>query len=151
MKTNEQNALFEEEIKKVETLYANILENEHHVSTSHRRMSREERAAQFGAFAALTGHYEALAERARTTEEQRTVEKDVKTILDHKLMDLKMQEKAATMLKVTFFKPDEKKNGGAYVTMSSIVKRFDDVEAVMIFENGERVPYSYVIDVNVLM
>lgn len=147
MSKKENIALFDAEEQKVKALYGDLLEMNHHVSTVHRAMGRVERAAQFGAFAALTGHYDALAERARHTEAERTVEKDVRDILDLKLRDLKRDGMVSSLLRITYFKPDERKDGGAYVTQITVVKRWDDVEAVMIIENGDRIPYAYVMDV----
>lgn len=147
MSKKESIALFDAEEQKVKALYGDLLEMNHRVSTVHRAMGRVERAAQFGAFAALTGHYDALAERARHTEAERTIGKDVRDILDLKLREIKRDEMASSLLKITYFKPDERKDGGAYVTQTTVVKRWDDVEAVMIIENGERIPYAYVMDV----
>lgn len=48
--------------------YDDIIELEHPISCKHPRMSLHERAAQFGAFAALTGHEEAIEETAERHE-----------------------------------------------------------------------------------
>lgn len=40
--------------------YNDIINLPHHTSAKHPRMSREQRAAQFSPFAALTGHDEAI-------------------------------------------------------------------------------------------
>lgn len=147
MSKKESIALFDAEEQKVKALYGDLLEMNHPVSTVHRAMGRVERAAQFGAFAALTGHYDALAERARHTEAERTMETDVRDILDLKLRKIKRDGMPSSLLRITYFKPDERKDGGAYVTQTTVVKRWDDVEAVMVVENGERIPYAYVMDV----
>ena len=48
--------------------YADILDLPHHQSKRHPHMSNQERAAQFSAFAALTGHQEAISESIRRAE-----------------------------------------------------------------------------------
>lgn len=48
-----------------EKVYKDIINMPHHVSTQRRRMSAGERAAQFGAFAALTGYDDKIDETAR--------------------------------------------------------------------------------------
>ena len=47
--------------------YEDIVNLPHHRSETHPHMSMEERAAQFSSFAALTGHKEAVKEKARRT------------------------------------------------------------------------------------
>lgn len=47
--------------------YDDIINLPHHISAFHRPMSAEGRAAQFAAFAALTGYEEVIAESARAT------------------------------------------------------------------------------------
>ena len=47
--------------------YEDIVNLPHHRSQTHPHMSMEERAAQFSSFAALTGHKEAVREKARRT------------------------------------------------------------------------------------
>ena len=59
----------DEQIKK----YEDILYLEHPTSQAHPRMSRVERAAQFSAFAALSGYEDAVKE-AEITESERLAE-----------------------------------------------------------------------------
>ena len=44
------------------TGYEDIIHLPHHVSVRHPQMSRQDRAAQFAPFAALTGHKDAIRE-----------------------------------------------------------------------------------------
>ena len=41
---------------------------------------------------------------------------------------------------VTYFLPDERKEGGEYATLTGRLKRLDPVERVLLLEAGERVP-----------
>lgn len=50
--------------------YADIIHLPHPVSKSHLQMSRQDRAAQFSPFAALTGYEETIRETAKRVEEQ---------------------------------------------------------------------------------
>ena len=50
--------------------YKDIIYLEHPTSLKHPRMSRMNRAAQFAPFAALNGHYEAILETQRLTEDE---------------------------------------------------------------------------------
>lgn len=46
------------------TGYEDIIHLPHHVSVRHPQMSRQDRAAQFAPFAALTGHKDAIREKS---------------------------------------------------------------------------------------
>ena len=50
--------------------YDDIIDLPHHVSETHARMSRHDRAAQFSPFAALTGFEDMIGETARETTER---------------------------------------------------------------------------------
>ena len=49
---------------------------------------------------------------------------------------------------VTYFVPDERKSGGAYVTHTGVLKRVDEVERMVVFKDGLRVPLDEVVDIN---
>ena len=51
--------------------YKDIINLPHHVSKKHPQMSIEARAAQFGAFAALTGYEEEIEKMAKISIEER--------------------------------------------------------------------------------
>lgn len=50
--------------------YDDIIDMPHHTSHTHPRMSMAMRAAQFAAFAAVSGHEDAIAETARRAEQE---------------------------------------------------------------------------------
>ncbi len=51
-------------MKEITDTYEDIIDLPHHTSTKHPRMSITGRAAQFGSFAALRGHSQAIEETA---------------------------------------------------------------------------------------
>lgn len=63
------------------TGYEDIIHLPHHVSVRHPQMSRQDRAAQFAPFAALTGHKDAIRETERLTERKRRLSEDCRQIL----------------------------------------------------------------------
>lgn len=56
--------------------YDDIIDLPHHESKTHPRMSRQDRAAQFSAFAALTGHGATIRETEKEVEKR--VEEELK-------------------------------------------------------------------------
>jgi len=105
--------------------YADIIDLPHHVSTRHPQMSMKKRAAQFSPFAAMVGHDAAIQETARLTEEQLELSEDEKAVIDEKLQWIQAHIKEQPEITITFFKPDEKKIGGAYVTVTGSAKKID--------------------------
>lgn len=123
--------------------YDDIIRLPHHVSGSHPPMPAAERAAQFSPFAALTGFEEAVRETGRLTESRAELDEDMKELLNEKLERLRLlQAESGEMpwAAVTYFRPDEKKDGGAYVTVTGQVKRVDEYERALVLRDGEKIP-----------
>lgn len=120
--------------------YDDILRLPHHVSTVHPPMPVLDRAAQFAPFAALTGHGEAIRETARLTEEKVELDENCLTELDGKLQMIKERLPSGPVIMVTYFKPDGKKQGGAYVTIKGRVKKINEYAHTLAMEDGEEIP-----------
>lgn len=117
------------------------------VSTERHHMSNLERAAQFAPFQALTGYEGAIKETARFTTVKIELDEDRKTILDRKQHFLADYIEEQPEVTVTYFLSDEKKYGGAYITVTGIVKRFDSYEHVMILANGTKISLNDILDI----
>ena len=115
--------------------YDDIINLPHPTSERHPRMPMAARAAQFSPFAALTGYEDAVYETARLTSSRAELTEEEKSILDAKLQRMLPGTKAA----FTFFRPDGKKEGGAYLTASGIVKRIDSCAREVVLTNGQRI------------
>lgn len=127
--------------------YEDIIDLPHHVSTKRQRMSIIDRAAQFSPFAALVGYDTAVKETARLTEDWTELDENSKTILNEKLqMVLEHAEKSPEII-ITYFVKDEKKNGGAYVTTSGILKKVDTYEKMLVMRDGTRIPLSDIFEI----
>lgn len=129
--------------------YDAILHLPHHVSQAHPRMSRLERAAQFSPFAALTGYEDAVQETARLTDCQRELAEDEKALLEHRLKQVQAALDAGQtpVAAITWFRPDTKKQGGAYVTTKAAVKRIDELERAVVLTNGERIAVEAIVGI----
>ena len=108
--------------------YSDIIDLPHHVSTKHPHMSSEDRAAQFSPFAALTGHEAAIKETARITDEFVEPDADKKQELDEELRMIRMSlaDNKTAKVQMIFFKPDGKKSGGSYETITGNIKKIDE-------------------------
>ena len=105
--------------------YKDILNAEHHRSITHPHMSSLDRASQFASFAALTGHSDAIDERARIVSEKLTLTQEEMNELNSKLLFICDTIDEMPTVKITYFIPDGKKQGGAYVDVLCRVKKVD--------------------------
>lgn len=116
--------------------YDEIINLPHHVSASHPQMPLLDRAAQFSPFAALTGHHEAIKETARLTEEWIELDESRKEMLDERLQIIRENLINRPEITFTYYKPDEKKSGGAYLTVKGTVKKINEYEHRILLEDG---------------
>lgn len=129
--------------------YSDIIDLPHHVSTKHPHMSPEDRAAQFSPFAALTGHEAAIKETARITDEFVEPDADKKQELDEKLQMIRMAlaDNKTAKVQMIFFKPDGKKSGGSYETITGNIKKIDEYNGLIVFDDKTTVKIEKVIDI----
>ena len=120
--------------------YDDILYRSHPVSQKHSPMSRADRAAQFSPFAALTGYEAAVKETARLTQGKIELSDEEKESIDRVLQALYANLQDQPPVIVTYFLPDQKKDGGAYVTVTGALKRIDLLERRLIFTDGTLIP-----------
>lgn len=128
--------------------YDDILYLPHPTSKNHPRMSLMDRAAQFSPFAALTGYEAAVKETARLTDRRIELDEYEKAELDGKLQRLKEPLANEEEVTITYFVPDEKKEGGSYATVIGYVKTVDDYKRQVILKDGSRIPLDEIIDVS---
>ena len=126
--------------------YDDIINLPHHVSERHAQLSKASYAAQFSPFAALTGYDGIVSEAARVTDERVELGETDMEILSAKLQITLEREKEHPQVVVTYFKPDEKKSGGAYLQKTAEIKRVDDVERLIYFTDGTKLPIDDVVN-----
>lgn len=120
--------------------YDDIIHLTHHVSDRRVPMSRADRAAQFSAFAALTGYDGVIRESGRLTEAQILLDEDSKTMLNEKLRMILEIIDEQPRINITFFQPDERKAGGTYVSVSGRVKKIDEYARAVMLTDGSAIP-----------
>ena len=117
--------------------YEDILYLPHHVSPVRQPMSRQDRAAQFSPFAALTGHEAAIAETARLTDARTQLDMDGIPLLDAQLRHLAERLPEHPQVTIIYFVPDERKDGGSYVTVTGKVRKMLPLEQAVLMEDGQ--------------
>lgn len=127
--------------------YEDIMGLEHHQSKTHPHMSIHDRAAQFAPFSALTGHGAAIAETARLTEQEVTLDEYVAEEIDEKLRWLMQKLESKPQVTITYFVPDEKKEGGAFAQKTGCVKKLDSYQKTILFTDDTCIAIEKIKDI----
>ena len=125
--------------------YDDIIHLPHPTSSRHPRMPISNRAAIFSPFAALSGHSAAIAEAARLTDQRLELDEDARAELDRRQQILWEHLEERPEVSVTWFRPDERKEGGAYVTTTGRLKKIDEVERTLVLADGTPIQLDQVI------
>ena len=103
-------------------------------------MPIRDRAAIFSPFAALSGHGAAIAETARLTERRIELDEDTRAELDRRQAVLLEHIDEQPEITITWFQPDERKDGGAYLTATGRLKKFR-----LLLADGTEIPMKDVV------
>lgn len=127
--------------------YDDIINLPHPTSKKHPRMSRQNRAAQFSPFAALTGYEAEIREMARQTEKKKQLSEDQWDMLNEKIMELLKLPHKPVRAVVTYFVPDPKKEGGTYRKKDCYIDKISMEKRVLLLENKEKIFFNEIWDI----
>lgn len=136
-----------QERKNITDKYEDIIDLPHYVSKTRPQMKIIDRAAQFSPFAALTGYDAAIKETGRLTDPFIELDENRKADLDHKLQFILEHIKEQPEVTITYFQPDEKKNGGKYITITESIKKIDEYEQCIKMREGTKILLKYVFEI----
>ena len=128
--------------------YNEIINLPHHVSKRRPQMPMSDRAAQFAPFAALTGYDAAIKETGRLTDERIELDVEALSALDMKYQLLMEALDEEPEVEITYFKPDERKAGGAYVTATGAVIKVDDFERLITMQDGTKITMDDILSID---
>ncbi len=97
------------------------------------------REAQFAPFAALTGYNDAIDEAARQTDRKIGLDEYEIERLNNKLKYLSEASETDEVV-ITYYVPDKKKDGGAYVSKSGVVIKVREFEKDIVTDDGTKIP-----------
>jgi len=124
--------------------FDDIINREYVKSPTRRHMTMVERAAQFGAFKAVVGHEDALHETARLTDGKMELDEYTKVELNEKLQRIATTGEIEEV-SITYFVPDEKKTGGAYITKIGVATKVREYERDVIMDDGTEITIDDII------
>ena len=128
--------------------YDEILSLPHHVSQTRPRMPMQDRAAQFAPFAALTGYDDVIREARRVTDDRVELDEGALDSLGAKMRWLSEHVAEAPQVTITYFRPDTRKSGGEYLTVSGVVKKIDVDERVVWLGDGTKLRMEEILAVS---
>lgn len=134
-----------------EHAYDDMIDLPHHVSTVRAHMSIADRAAQFAPFKAMVGLEDELAETARLTDEKRELTAEEREKINAVLREILSNIGGMPVVKVEYFKPDGRKQGGAYLTVEGKVKKIDLATSRLIFTDMLSIAFEDIMEIAVIM
>lgn len=108
------------------------------------------RAAQFAPFAALTGYEESIEESSRLTDRKVELSEYEIEELNTRLNFIQEHIKDRPEVTVIYFQPDKRKDGGAYFSVSGKVRRIDEVNKIIVFDDERNLDIEAIIDLKIL-
>lgn len=127
--------------------YQEIIHLPHHESLAHKRMSLEERAYQFGAFAALTGFKEQIKDAERVVDKKPVLSSDELDVLDYKFKWLIQNLYQKPLIWLTYFVKDKDKNGGYILNRKVTVFKINMEKKRLITTKKEEIPLKNILDI----
>ena len=126
--------------------YDDIIDLPHPEPQTHPRMPMRDRAAQFAPYAALTGYDAVIRETGRLTDAQIEPDEEALTALNMKLRLLMDALGDAPEITLLVFRPDARKAGGAYLTVTGRVRKVDEYARLMTLQDGTKIPMDDILD-----
>lgn len=127
--------------------YDDLLDLPHHQSAEREHMSHHDRAAQFSPFAALTGYDAAIEETQRLTDGEISLDETAIAEINEQLSEIARHLSARWKITITYFQPDARKSGGAYLTDTGTVKKIDEVEQIVWMDSGIGIPMNRIVSI----
>lgn len=115
-----------------------------------RTMTSADRAAQFSPFAAVVGHDAAVEETARITDRKIELDEYAKESVNNCLQTIFERINQKPEAGITYFVPDEKKEGGSYKTLTGHVKKIDEFKRVIILEDDMHILIDDILEIEVI-
>ncbi len=127
--------------------YDDIINMQYPFPNKRTSISASDRAAQFAPFAALTGHDAAVQETARLTDRKIILDEYEKAQLDNRLKFIENVNEPI-IVEITYFRPDERKAGGEYVTARGYVLKVDTVNKKIIMQDEREIAVEDILSIS---
>lgn len=129
--------------------YENIINIKYPFVLKHKRMSMEERSAQFAPFAALSGYGDSIKETARLTDQRKIISDEMINDLNYKMNIINSKINEQPLVKIKYFVQDELKAGGKYLIIEDRVKKIDDYQGIITFVSNKKIKINNIIEITI--
>ncbi len=126
--------------------YNDMIYMQRPISKKYIQMDIKDRAGQFAPFAVLTGHKESVEELNRVVDKKIELDEQSKEILNNKIKRVLENIDGVTQIKITYFIKDEKKDGGTYITIKDIIKKYDMYRKLLFLNSGLEISIDNILD-----
>lgn len=130
--------------------YSEIMDLDYNLIKDGKRMSIQNRCAQFMPFSALSGYSDAINEVNRETYKKRELDSYEIEVINDKLNTINDNIKNGITCSIKYFIYDKKKNGGLYNDIISKVKRIDIVNRYLILEDNMKIDIDNIVDIDIV-
>lgn len=130
--------------------YKDIINMPYKKSQKHSHMPLRDRAAQFAPFAALSGYDAAISEAARLTDRRLELDDESAAALNSRISALSEAIEKRPLVEITYFEPDVRKQGGAYLSFRANARVVDLVLRVIKFTDGREIPLDDIISLELV-
>ena len=130
--------------------YDDIINLPPHKSKTRPKMSNHDRAAQFSPFAALTGHSAAINETARITSSKKELTEEEMYNISEKLRYITDSCDNQREIRMIYFIPDSKKDGGVYVESICEIAKIDEINRIITTSLSEIIPIDNIYSIDIL-
>lgn len=127
--------------------YEDIVNLEPHVSKKHPQPTMMDRAARFAPFAAITGYEEMVLEEARETTRKINLDEGELERLNEKLNIVKENIDEEPIVKIIYFKPDDRKSGGRYESVTGKIVKIDEHRQCIYMFDGTNINMENVFEI----
>lgn len=90
------------------------------------------------------GHKAAINETARLTDEKQILSEDVIAKLNEQLNLIKENIGTNPIVTITYFVPDDRKSGGAYISNTGVVKKINEYNHTVILTDKTVIPIEQI-------
>lgn len=118
------------------------------IPKKHKQMSVYNRAAQFSSFAALVGYSSVIDEEGRLTKEEIELNEDQKIEIDRVLQCAR--DNKNVKVNMVYFIKDRKKAGGEYLNIEGVIKKINEDNKTIYFEDKRKVQINNIIYASLL-
>ena len=115
--------------------------------SNHPKRPMSARAGQFASFKSLHGYEDDIKEQGRYVDSKIEIASDEKESLDEVINSIRCN--LLSKIRVKYFKKDKYKDGGKYLYKVGLIKKINDINKKIIFDDKDEINICDIINVDI--